>query len=341
MEALPGNGWDNLRNVGMGMVIFRNYSKCLTTEDGKYLIPDNTHAIPVKQSDVGLHSEYFEHWNDYTSTTSSGINIDGSIFNGRLSAESASIKKHQVEDTAITTRTQMRYKFYTIRTQPGIALHPHFKFRLLTIAAHLQCNNTEMARYMADLIVRDYGTHVISSADAGAVLVKIDHVKSSYASSFESNVNKFNLMGSLAFLSFFNMKFSYNENLDGYRDNTAHSEVHTIGGPPYTSNFTLDKWIKGLPNNLVPINRDGDPLNFLITSETLPEIQEPLVNRLHETVSNSVKLYYKHNSRIGCTDVNSKNFDLQAILDDNSCKEHHENFTFGGVYQLCSIKGNF
>jgi len=40
-EVLPGGGWDNLRNLHMGEVSAMNYSKCKTSDDGKYLIPDN------------------------------------------------------------------------------------------------------------------------------------------------------------------------------------------------------------------------------------------------------------------------------------------------------------
>lgn len=162
MEVLPGTGWDNLRNLNMGMVVWKNYSQCLTSEDGKYLIPDNTYVVALKESNVVLNSEYFDHWNNYSSMTSNSINAEahGSIFGvslgGKFSSEFESVKKHQVEDKAVTTRVQLRYKFYTVKAQPDMQLHPDFKSRLLDIAANLQCNNTAMARYMADLLVRDY-----------------------------------------------------------------------------------------------------------------------------------------------------------------------------------------
>ena len=121
LEVLPGTGWDNLRNLNMGMVTTKNYSRCVTSEDGKYLIPDGTYVIPLKESNVALNSEYFDHWNNYSSMTSNSVNLGahGSIYGwslgGKFSSEFQSVKKHQVEDKAITTRVQLRYKFYTVR----------------------------------------------------------------------------------------------------------------------------------------------------------------------------------------------------------------------------------
>ena len=186
LEVLPVTGWDNLRNLNMGMVTLKNYSKCLTSEDGKFLIPDGIHVVPLKESNVELNSEYFDHWNKYSSMTSNSFNVgangllDGLKLGGKFSSEFESVKTHQVEDKAVTTRVQLRYKFYTVHAQPNMQLHPDFKSQLLSIAANLQCNNTAVAKYMADLLVRDYGTHFVTRIDAGAILAKVDQIKSKY-----------------------------------------------------------------------------------------------------------------------------------------------------------------
>lgn len=41
-----GSGWDKLRNLPMGVVSVMNYSMCKTTDDRKYLIPDNVYLNP-------------------------------------------------------------------------------------------------------------------------------------------------------------------------------------------------------------------------------------------------------------------------------------------------------
>jgi hypothetical protein len=101
LETLPGLGWDNLRNRVSGMVTFFNYSQCRTTEDGRYLIPDDVFVTPIKESKASLYSELIDHWTNYSSMTSTTINVEahesffGSI-SGSFSSEYSDVKKHQV-----------------------------------------------------------------------------------------------------------------------------------------------------------------------------------------------------------------------------------------------------
>jgi hypothetical protein len=101
LETLPGLGWDNLRNRVSGMVVFFNYSQCRTTEDGRYLLPDDVFVTPIKESKGALFSELIDHWTNYSSMTSTTVNVEahesffGSI-SGSFSSEYSDVKKHQV-----------------------------------------------------------------------------------------------------------------------------------------------------------------------------------------------------------------------------------------------------
>ena len=108
-----------------------------------------------------------------------------------------------------------------------------------------------------------------------------------------------------------------------------------VGGAPYRANFTTDQWEDSLADNLIAIDRAGDPLHFAITSEALPELPDILTIQLSSFVEESIKAYYKHNIVKGCTNPESPNFNFAAILDDKSCGKSYTNFTFGGVYQVC------
>ena len=224
-------------------------------------------------------------------------------------------------------------------------LHPNFKSRLLDIAAHLQSNNTKVARYLADLIVRDYGTHYITSIDAGAILAKVDHIKSSYAKKDDMDKSKTTASASASFpfggASVSTTHTASKEDIDLYQKNIAASHIKTYGGPPYRANFTTNQWEDGLLNNLVAIDRAGDPLHFAITPQSLPELPEMLTIHLSEFLEKAIEVYYKHNIIKGCTNPNSKDFNFQAILDDHSCGKPYNNFTFGGVYQTCQVLGKF
>ena len=101
LETLPGLGWDNLRNRVSGIVASFNYSQCRTTEDGRYLLPDDVFVTPIKESKAALFSELIDHWTNYSSTTSTTVNVEahesffGSI-SGSYSSEYSEVKTHQV-----------------------------------------------------------------------------------------------------------------------------------------------------------------------------------------------------------------------------------------------------
>ena len=343
---IPGTGWDNLRNLDMDVVMSESYSQCKTTKDGIYLIPDSTYALALKESNVDLTSEYFEHWNNYTSTTSTSMNvaahsvIEEGAFGGSFSAEFRSVKNNQIRNKAVTTRVQLRHTFYTIKSRT-VELNPLFKTKLLDIASRIQLNNTKMARYLTDLIVRDYGTHYITSLDIGAVLSKVDHIKSSYAQKEDMDISKITISASADFglwgASTSVTHFSSTDNIKGYQQSITASSIKAYGGPPFGANFTVKDWEAELRNNLVPIDRLGDPLYYVIEPEVFPELPDQLVFEVTSYLKHAIKSYYHHNIIRGCTNPNSRDFNIQAILDDHSCEKPYTNFTFGGVFQRCDV----
>ena len=75
--------------------------------------------------------------------------------------------------------------------------------------------------------------------------------------------------------------------------------MYTYGGPPIRDNFTISYWEENLPNNLVAIDREGDPLHYLITTEALPELPEEVVFEMSAMVLKSLQRYYKNNAITG------------------------------------------
>ena len=94
------------------MVTFKNYSQCKITEDGQYLIPDNVFVTALKESKASLHSELIDHWSNYSSMTSTTVNVEahesffGSV-SGSFSYENQDIKKRQVINfDSLSTRVE-------------------------------------------------------------------------------------------------------------------------------------------------------------------------------------------------------------------------------------------
>lgn len=349
LEVLPGGGWDNLRNVDMGRVMDLTYTNCRTTEDGQYIIPDEIFTIAQKESNLEMNSEILESWVNYQSVTSYSINAELSLFskvNGKFSSGFQRMKTLQVKDQAVTTQVQVRNLIYRVKINPTSDLNQEFKKLLVDISDRLENNQTRMATYLAELLVLNYGTHVITSVDAGAVLIQEDHIRSSFLQDSESSRSTVTASAGLVFLDIVNLKFeenytSQNAFTKSYLSNRTHSRVQSIGGLPFYPGITLQAWQQGIANHLVAVDRSGLPLHFFVNPDMLPDLPGPLVKKLSKTVENAVRRYYAFNTYPGCTDHNSPNFNFQANSDDGSCMGKMTNVSFGGVYQECTqLSGN-
>ncbi|XP_045187971.2 macrophage-expressed gene 1 protein-like [Mercenaria mercenaria] len=358
-EVLPGIGWDNIQNTELSQVLSKNYFQCKLTEDGRYLIPDNVLLIPIKQSHVDLFAEWIESMHEYKSVDSFSVNggrsvsvgIDGLGVSGSFSAGYQSAKSHMSKTTTsnFISRVQARYNRYRIVSDPNAGLHPSFKDRLLEIAESFFNNHVHIAEYQCQLLIRDFGTHVLTSMDAGAVLFKEDHidVKTSTVDDIKRKQWQIGAGASFAImfdgvtvgsgLTFGISKSKMEENINEYNSNISYSVIRSFGGDYFGGNTTGVEWTKTLDNELVPIDRNGVPVYELISSSTLPELPLDTILKVGQGVKNAFISYYKHNTYRGCMDPRNKNYDIKAnVVDESVCGGiKNENEYFGGVYQTC------
>lgn len=353
LEVLPGLGFDNLRNLDMGQVHFYNYSTCKETEDGKYVIPDSAFVIPLQEGHYKFFADYFDHWDNYTSITSSKVNVEFeglfSKISGSFSREKQSVKENQVNFNSKTTRTTFRNRVYLVYLNPASELHPTFKSKIYEISASVQNNDTELTRFLSELLVRDYGTHFIRSVEAGAVFVKLDSISETYARNVDTNTvtsaasasfPMVQLLGSGSF------SLDYNRNttqVDAYKTSLKRSEILTIGGASLTPDLNVTTWVSDVPNKLATIDRRGDPLHYAVTSTQFPELPGPTVRTVADSIWEAMNRYYRLNTRPGCVDPKAPNFDFQANFDDstycNTAQYSHIDMVFGGIYQTCHQSG--
>ena len=347
MEVLPGIGYDNLRSIDMGQVLSYNYSQCQISKDGKYLLPDGVFLIPVQQSSVDTSAEYFNHWDNYSSAISFSIGIQGGvhgILNAKFSTGYTHTKLHMYNQDSKMTRAQIRYRLYTVKMQPGAQLHPAFKARLYDIAAYLQNNDIEQARFLSETIIRDFGTHCITSMDAGAIIMQESFIRKSYTKTSSNNSFSIAQSASAVLSSDINLglKFSISvdqSHINSFLSHRVHSKISTIGGPPYQSNFSLSDWEAGVADSLVAIDRSGVPLHNIININTLPELPPLTIQMLSDVIYEVIERYHRINKYSGCTDPNAENFEFQANI-NQGCDYTRDNFTFGGIFQNCTVDPN-
>ncbi|KAA0713940.1 Macrophage-expressed gene 1 protein [Triplophysa tibetana] len=300
LEVLPGGGWDNLRNIDMGRVMNLSYSQCQTTEDGVYLIPDEVFVVPQKESGVETNSEMIMSWLEQKSSTSSSINAEVSFFsviNGKFSTENQRMKTHQVKENSVTSRVQVRNHLYSVKAYPDFILDSRFVHQAEEIADAIENNQTRHATYLSERLILDYGTHVITSVDAGATLVQEDYLKKSFISNSQSDMTSISASAGLSFFA--------------------------------------KKWQESTLNNLVAIDRSGLPLHHFLNPMRFSDFPEPTISELASYVQKAAVSYYEVNTIPGCINPDSKNFNLEANVDDGSCEGPVTNLSFGGVYQTC------
>ncbi|XP_025107632.1 macrophage-expressed gene 1 protein-like [Pomacea canaliculata] len=349
-EVLPGNGWDNLQNEPQVQIVAFNYSQCRTTDDGRFLLPDTVTTVPIKSTDLQLFSDLISNTEEWTSVTSRSINLDAGLDNkfisisGKYSSEFTDMKSKMISDKTVVVRTEARYVRYSVHLQPDTPLHPTFRSHLLQVAAAHEREDEESARYLAELLVRDFGTHVITSVKAGAAIAQVDHLKEEWMKKNSEQKNeilasasfslfKLNLSASVSFKS--KTESSYQS---GYLSQRTSSVVRTYGGPVYKPiNFTINEWAEAADRDLVALDQTGDPLHYLITAAMLPECSASILSQVQSSIQQAVETYYDYNVHQGCLLPDSDYFTPSANFDDGTCKPPTSNFTFGGMYQNCTV----
>lgn len=89
--------------------------------------------------------------------------------------------------------------------------------------------------------------------------------------------------------------------------------------------------------DLVALDQTGDPLHYLITAARLPECSASILSEVQRSVQQAVETYYDFNVHNGCLLPDSDYFTPSANFDDGTCKPPTSNFTFGGMFQYCTM----
>ncbi|GFR80349.1 macrophage expressed protein [Elysia marginata] len=162
-EVNPGVGWDNLRNVEGSQAIHFSFSQCRLMDNGHYLIPDNVYAIPLKASNIERTATILDNWKKSSTLTSSSINLSagmsygGASISGSFSHENQELKERQIRDKTVTVRIKLQYNRYEVMLQPHSRASEQFRTSVLDLAAWIERNQTQLADYQAQIMIRDFG----------------------------------------------------------------------------------------------------------------------------------------------------------------------------------------
>uniref|UniRef100_A0AC34FG06 Macrophage-expressed gene 1 protein n=1 Tax=Panagrolaimus sp. ES5 TaxID=591445 RepID=A0AC34FG06_9BILA len=350
LDGMTGVGWDNLMNIVTEPVIASNFSKCQITPDGRFLIPDSVFAIPIQQSEIDQSAKFYDQFNDYWHKTTDEMNVEAKggygpfSIGGSYSKKNIDTKYTMFSKNTFILHATLKHRAYILVSDLSAGLHPLFKNRLLEIVAYLRRGLTAQAKYLAEMIIRDYGTHYIERAEVGALIEQEDFIQvteeETRTSEFEEI--KKEASASLKLKVFGSASGSATETSETnttakYKSMIRQSNFRTFGGPSIDrlAKLNLNKTTENmLVDNLVPLNHRGAFLHTIVVKTNFPELARSELLSLGHLLGNVTRDYFERNVIRGCTNPASTNFNYQANYDDHSCVDvKRKHGSVSGVFE--------
>ncbi|KAL3318374.1 hypothetical protein Ciccas_002965 [Cichlidogyrus casuarinus] len=197
---------------------------------------------------------------------------------------------------------------------------------IANLSTSTQYSKALEAAYLADLIIRDFGTHVITETENGAAIVQVSYLNEKFRKMSEETKSSISTGAAME---------NYMEVVES-RFQTTHGGASISFG-----NTSFEEWQRSVPHNMVAVDRVGRPIYEAISANNLPELEPSLVEKVVEVLKSAVHRYYEANIVLGCLDPNSPLFDPNANTPSSTaCNVSEASFfkkgqIFGGTFQTC------
>uniref|UniRef100_A0A914XWP7 Macrophage-expressed gene 1 protein n=1 Tax=Panagrolaimus superbus TaxID=310955 RepID=A0A914XWP7_9BILA len=346
LAGIVGYGWDDLQSVITKPVFVEEFKKCQAEPTGAFLLPDNIFATPILETSLDRMAEYFQSFNDFKETITNSFSASAGGGYAGFKASGTFSKKHQESKEKFSKykssllQTKLVYRSFNLYQDSVGVLEGGFMDQIEQISNALSQNLTYQAKYLSEMIVKDFGTHYISSADTGAIIEQETFIDSNYAFTDATTLDSIRASAAASFGSYFHASTEgihevTTQNKQTLSKITKHSKIITNGGPDVNAVLSMSDNGTLQVNNLVSFNHDGDWLYQLVTPRNFPNINADNIFSVQTLLKNAIELYYKKNTIRGCMDMNAPNYNFQANVDDGTCKSNNDTYPFGGVFQTC------
>uniref|UniRef100_A0AC35G0G8 Uncharacterized protein n=1 Tax=Panagrolaimus sp. PS1159 TaxID=55785 RepID=A0AC35G0G8_9BILA len=165
LAGIVGYGWDDLQSVVTKPVFLEEFKSCQSEPTGAFLLPDNVIATPVLQTSLDRMEEYYETFKDYKQTITNTFTASTGGGYGLFQASGSFSIKHQTSKETFAKykssllHTKLVYRSFNLYRDPVSALDPGFIDRIKQISNAVSGNFTYQAKYLAEMVVKDFGTH--------------------------------------------------------------------------------------------------------------------------------------------------------------------------------------
>ncbi|PAV73710.1 hypothetical protein WR25_04636 [Diploscapter pachys] len=347
-----GFGWDSLQNIPTYPVLELNFSQCKTTEDGEYLIPNGVRTTKIESRRIRQVEDHHDNFRSVLQARQNSITVGAEIpiygavsIGGSLSAEFINIKKTMTRLNTDLNTLSLVYEAYEMVANDGqMKVIDSFQHEIQGIADALSSGMPQKAEYLAQMTVKQYGTHFVTKSIMGVSLEQLDYVESDDGSSFSNEGTStsagigIGVSGVSVGVSGTNSKNTIKEterssrirHTDEFRKGnfTLMRNTDSNGAEIYT-NFVVED-IAGLRFHV-------KRLSEVLSTRIFPQYNWAVLEAVKEKLDSAIIAYYQANIIRGCTNPKAINFNFQANDDDGSCKIVPVPY-FGGIYRSATFK---
>jgi hypothetical protein len=98
--------------------------------------------------------------------------------------------------------------------------------------------------------------------------------------------------------------------------------------------LNVTDWLMSVPTKPVTIDRSGIPIQNIFTELNFPDVPAATLLKIRQKTEAVIHKYYTVNTYHGCMDPsNPRTFDYNANVNDRSCDDPNNPFSFGGFFQ--------
>jgi hypothetical protein len=274
----------------------------------------------------------------YVSKTAKSIKLSASVtyknltVGGAYSKDFFQMVDEQRKTNTVTTRTKYFDHRYTLLTNTRCPLDSKFIAAIGDLVFAVDMEDDDLATYLAQILIDDYGTHIVKKVKIGGEIFSDNFVDESYYNKKKETITNVQLSASISFANMISTTFDSNKTVSAqeiasFQQNIVKTVVDAVGGR-YLPGMSTREWAESLDANMRAFDREADLLSNLILGSNFPMFPMATVFKANAFVQDAIKQYLGLNSIDGCLDRGSINYNPQANF--NSGKMCDESLKFGG-----------
>jgi hypothetical protein len=258
---------------------------------------------------------------------------------GSFSVESKTVKSFISSSSTKVTRVTGSIRTAEISLQTWATnMSEGFTSRIMQIRDFNNKNTTltvSLANQLADEILNIYGVFVITRADLGGYLTKIDSVDvSTWSNSVDQTLSA---SGRANFATFFKISGSYvteHTDTETYSKSIKESWITSQGGLPWSVASAYSTWLSTVDVNPTPISLSASYIVDLVSVEHFSNFSFEEIMGIKRILNNRAEVYLKNNVYTGCSDPTASNYVSYANVFDDSLCNYQSTYHFGGMYTV-------